>query len=43
MENVTWIQEFDRAINIFIGKIKGFRNVPEDQDVRSQNLKALMK
>jgi hypothetical protein len=26
----SWIQEFTRAIDIYSGKVKGFRDVPED-------------
>ena len=25
-----WIQEFQRAIDIYTGKIKGFKDVPEE-------------
>jgi len=30
----NWIQEFSRAIDIYTGKIKGFKDVPEEQYMR---------
>jgi len=30
MTKGNWIQEFARAIDIYTGKIKGFKDVPEE-------------
>jgi len=30
----NWIQDFTRALEIFTGQIKGFKDVPEDHEVR---------
>lgn len=32
----NWIQDFTRAIEIYTGQVKGFRDVPEDQEMRQQ-------
>ena len=39
----NWIQEFSRAIDIYTGKIKGFKDVPEDQYMREETLKGDLK
>jgi hypothetical protein len=39
----NWIQEFARAIEIYTGKIKGFKDVPEDQYLRQETMKAELK
>jgi len=39
----NWIQEFVRAIDIYTGKVKGFRDVPEEQYMRQETMKAELK
>lgn len=39
----NWIQEFARAIDIYTGKIKGFKDVPEEQFMRQESMKAELK
>jgi hypothetical protein len=39
----NWIQEFARAIDIYTGKIKGFKDVPEEPYVRQESMKAELK
>ena len=34
MTRGNWIQEFARAVDIYTGKIKGFKDVSEDQTLR---------
>jgi hypothetical protein len=41
--NGDWTQEFVRAIDIYTGKIKGFREVPEDKNMRELTLRAELK
>ena len=38
-----WSKQFARAIDIYIGKIKGFKNVPEEEEIRLAMLKAELK
>ena len=39
----NWIQSFSRVIDFYTGKIKGFKDVPEDEDIREAMLKADLK
>ena len=39
----NWIQEFVRAIDIYTGKVKGFKDVPEEQYMRQETMKAELK
>lgn len=39
----NWILEFSRAIDFYTGKVKGFRNVPEQPEVRQETMKAELK
>ena len=39
----NWIQLFARAIDIYTGKVKGFRDVPEEQFMRQESMKAELK
>jgi hypothetical protein len=39
----NWIQEFVRAIDIYMGKVKGFKDVPEEQYMRQETMKAELK
>jgi hypothetical protein len=39
----NWVQEFARAIDIYTGTIKGFRDVPEEQLMRQETMKAELK
>ena len=39
----NWIQEFVRAIDIYMGKVKGFKDVPEEQLLRQETMKAELK
>jgi hypothetical protein len=39
----NWIQEFLRATDIYTGKIKGFKDVPEEKFMREETLKADLK
>ena len=39
----NWIQEFLRAIDIYTGKVKGFKDVPEEKYMREETLKADLK
>lgn len=39
----NWIQLFQRAIDIYIGRVKGFKDVPEEQFMRQETMKAELK
>lgn len=39
----NWIQDFTRAIEIYTGQVKGFKDVPEDQEMRQQQMKGQLK
>jgi hypothetical protein len=39
----NWMQELARAIDIHAGKVKGFRDVPEEQFMRQETMKAELK
>lgn len=39
----NWIQLFQRAIDIYIGRVKGFKDVPEEQYMRQETMKAELK
>lgn len=39
----NWVQEFARAIDIYTGTIKGFKDVPEEQMMRQETMKAELK
>lgn len=43
MTDGNWIWEFARAIDIYTGKIKGFKDVPEEQFMRQETMKADLK
>ena len=43
MTDGNWIYEFARAIDIYTGKIKGFKDVPEEQLMRQELMKADLK
>lgn len=42
MDN-TWIDTFQKALDIFDGKIKGFKGVVDDRDLRQESMKAELK
>jgi len=42
MDN-TWIDKFQKALDIFDGKIKGFKGVVDDRDLRQESMKAELK
>lgn len=42
MDN-TWIDTFQKALDIFEGKIKGFKGVVDDKDLRQESMKAELK
>lgn len=37
------MQELMRAIDIYTGKVKGFRDVPEQEEMRQETMKAELK
>ena len=39
----TWIDTFQKALDIFDGKIKGFKGVVDDRDLRQESMKAELK
>lgn len=39
----NWIEDFSRAIEIYTGQIKGFKEVPEDMEMRQQQMKGQLK
>mmetsp|Transcript_7857 Transcript_7857/g.9042 ORF Transcript_7857/g.9042 Transcript_7857/m.9042 type:complete len:199 (+) Transcript_7857:85-681(+) len=39
----TWIDKFQKALDIFDGKIKGFKGVVDDRDLRQESMKAELK
>ena len=43
MTDGNWIWEFARAIDIYTGKVKGFKDVPEEQFMRQETMKADLK
>jgi len=36
----SWIEIFTKSLEIFLGKIKGLRGVPDDDFIRSHILRA---
>lgn len=38
-----WMLIFARAIDIYVGKVKGFRDVPEEQFMRREMMKGELK
>jgi len=38
-----WIRVFQKALEIYRGKIKGFSNVPEVREIREETMKAELK
>lgn len=41
--NDDWLMVFSRAIDIYVGKIKGFKDVPEEQFMRKELMKGELK
>ena len=39
----TWIDTFQKTLDIFDGKIKGFKGVVDDRDLRQESMKAELK
>lgn len=39
----TWIETFKKTLDIFDGKIKGFKGVVDDRDLRQEGMKAQLK
>lgn len=39
----TWIDTFQKTLDIFDGKIKGFKGVVDDRDLRQETMKAELK
>lgn len=39
----NWIQDFSRAVEIYTGQIKGFKDVPEEQELRQEQMKGQLK
>ena len=42
MDN-TWIDKFQKALDIFDGKIKGFKGVVDETELRQETMKAELK
>jgi hypothetical protein len=43
MQGNNWIDIFTKALEIFMGKVKGLRGVPDDDDLRCHMMKGLIK
>ena len=43
IDSDNWILKFQRTVDIFFGNIKGFKDVPEEQFMRQETLKADLK
>lgn len=39
----NWVQDFSRAIDIYTGKVKGFKDVPEEVELRQEQMKGQLK
>ena len=39
----NWIQLFARAIDIYTGRVKGFKDVPEEEYMRHEGMKSELK
>lgn len=43
MTKGNWVQDFTRAIEIYTGQVKGFKDVPEDTEIRQEQMKGQLK
>ena len=43
MHGNNWIDIFTKALEIFMGKVKGLRGVPDDDELRCHMMKGLIK
>jgi len=41
--NGNWMQEIQRASDIYTGQVKGFKDVPEDEMLRKEMLRGELK